>query len=182
VCSNEITPRILDSINAPFPSVLEYQIPAFLADKSYTDPATKKPFLDIPVSQTVYALWIGTNDLGNGAFITNSQVKGKTLNDYVGCLFGVLEKLYKSGARNFVLMNVVPLYLTPQYASPDDGGVTADKFWKDKPADRRGINRKMEQQVNFVNSAMERRLSTMARRYPGSQFALLNTHELVCLP
>lgn len=94
----------------------EYEIPAFIADKSFR--VDGRLFLDIPGDETVYALWIGTNDLGNGAFLTNSQIKGKTLKDYVDCVFDSLDKLYQSGGRYFVLMNVVPLDLAPYVSCP----------------------------------------------------------------
>jgi hypothetical protein len=184
VCSNNITPRLFSQINAPFPAVREYEVPAFIADKAYIDPTTKKPFLDIPPDQTAYALWIGTNDLGNNAFLTDSQVKGKTLNDYVDCVFSRLEQLYTAGGRYFVLMNVVPLNLAPQYATPEKGGVKADKFWPDKPSNLTAISLKMAQQVQFVNEDMRRRaasLETMAKRYPDGHFALFDTHRLVSL-
>jgi hypothetical protein len=182
VCSNNITPRFYSRINALFPSVLEYEIPAFLADKAYTDPKTTKPFLDIPSNQTVYALWIGTNDLGNGGFLTNSQAKGKTLTDYVDCVYSSLDHLYAAGGRYFVLMNVVPLDLAPQYATPENDGVKADKFWPDKPSDTALISLQMANQVTSVNDEMKNRatsLSTMAKRFPGGHFALFDTHSLV---
>jgi len=167
-------------------------IPAFIADK-----ATKNA-LDIPESQTAYALWIGTNDLGNNAFLTNSQVKGKNLTDFVNCVEDTLDKLYAAGARYVVLMNVVPLNLgkslsqlkmaqklilsAPQYATPENGGVRMDKFWNDKPADVAAVSRNMSQEVKFVNDEMKNRvtsLSNMAKKFPGSHFALFDTHSLV---
>jgi hypothetical protein len=104
---------MFDAIKAPFPSVLEYEVPAFIADKAVTDPFTDARLLDIPPDRTAYALWIGTNDLGNNAFLTHSQIKGKTLINYVDCIFESLEKVYAAGGRHFVLMNVIPLNLLP---------------------------------------------------------------------
>ena len=75
VCSNNITPRWLKSIDAPFPSVREYEVPAFIADSQYVEPNGTK-FLDIPSDETVYAIWDGTNDLGYYAFIQDEQVQG----------------------------------------------------------------------------------------------------------
>jgi hypothetical protein len=61
-----------------------YVIPAFLADQAYKNDST--PFLDIPSDESVYAMWVGTNDLGNGAFLTDSQIAGKTIVDYMDCV------------------------------------------------------------------------------------------------
>ncbi|KAF2433500.1 hypothetical protein EJ08DRAFT_628689 [Tothia fuscella] len=178
VCSNAITPRHFDAINTTFPSVLEYEVPAFLVDKVYIEPNSRKPFLDLPAAETVYALWIGTNDLGNNAFITNSQIKGKTLDDYVGCVFEVLNKLYVAGGRNFILLNNTPLDLAPQYATIANGGVTKSRFWQDKPADIDGISRKMSYQVQVANTAMRSRMEALGRQYSEGKFALFDTHEL----
>lgn len=75
VCSNDITPRYFSAIDAPFPSVREYEVPAFIADSKYVEPSGKK-FLTLPEKETVYAIWDGTNDLGYYAFIQDEQVKG----------------------------------------------------------------------------------------------------------
>jgi hypothetical protein len=158
-------------------------VPAFLADKAYSIPTTKTPFLDIPSHQTAYAIWIGTNDLGNGAFLTDSQIKGKTLTDYVDCVYSSLDQLYAAGGRYFVLMNVVPLNFAPQYASLENDGVKADKFWPDKPPNTTEISYKMANQVRFVNDEIKKRASSlniMAKKYPGGHFALFDTHSLVC--
>lgn len=78
VCSNDITPRFFAAINANFPSVLEYEIPAFIADSKVDNIATGLPYFEPAknASNSIYALWIGTNDIGVDAFITDSQVPG----------------------------------------------------------------------------------------------------------
>jgi hypothetical protein len=114
-------------VNAPLPDVQGYEIPAFLADKNVTTD-NNAPFLDIPTGETVYAMWIGTNDLGNGAFLTDSQVAGKTIADYIDCVYEAFDRLYEAGRRYFVLMNVIPLNLTPLYALPADGSTIHPKF------------------------------------------------------
>lgn len=75
MCSNDITPRFFALINEDFPSVKEYEVPAFIADSEYVEPNGTK-FLTIPADETVYAMWDGTNDLGYYAFIQDEQVKG----------------------------------------------------------------------------------------------------------
>ncbi|PGH11392.1 hypothetical protein AJ79_04893 [Helicocarpus griseus UAMH5409] len=180
VCSNNITPRYFDALDAPFPSVEQYEIPAFLEDAHHTDPATGKPFLNLPRRETVYAIWIGTNDLGNDAFMTDSQVPGKTLVDYVECIFGALDRLYDHGGRYFVLMNVAPLDLLPQYAPPERGGVPGTPFWPEKPENITQVSHRMKQAVVAVNEIMELKMgSAMRHRYRGAGVAVFDTYSLL---
>ena len=48
-------------INENFPSVLEYEIPAFLADKTSDRNGTTEAYFMLPLTATnaVYAMWIG---------------------------------------------------------------------------------------------------------------------------
>lgn len=72
VCSNEITPRWLSSINENFPDVI-YEVNAFVADINWVNSSTHTNTLypQRRSDNTVYAMWIGTNDLGNDAFLTD---------------------------------------------------------------------------------------------------------------
>ncbi|PIL25383.1 hypothetical protein GSI_13273 [Ganoderma sinense ZZ0214-1] len=74
-CSNTLTPR-------PFLSVFEYQLPTYFAEKANGSLGALRP------EQTIYTLWIGTNDT-----------------------------LYNSGARNFIFQNMIPLETTPLYSA-----------------------------------------------------------------
>jgi phospholipase/lecithinase/hemolysin len=154
VCSNSITPRFFSAINAPFPAVTEYEVPAFLADSKYTSPnRTVGKFFTGKPRDTVYAIWIGTNDLGNNAFLTDSQIRGKTLADYVDCVYAVVDSLYKgAGAKYFVLMNLAPLYLLPQYATPENGGLPATQYFPEKAGmNITAVSYRMKTQVVTVN-------------------------------
>ena len=92
-CSNSLTDR-------PFPSVFESQLPAFFAEKANGSLAALKP------EDTIYTLWIGTNDVGVGALLTGSQTPGVTVVDTVTCAVNWVQTLYNSGARNFIFQNV----------------------------------------------------------------------------
>lgn len=70
-CSNEIVSRYFDAIDKPFPSVVDDELPSFMADLG-----AQTLYKDRTAENTVYALWIGTNDLGNDAFLTDSQAPG----------------------------------------------------------------------------------------------------------
>lgn len=43
-----------------FPSVIEYEIPAYLADYQVKPPGGM-PYLKLPADETVYTMWIGTS-------------------------------------------------------------------------------------------------------------------------
>ncbi|EXJ59154.1 hypothetical protein A1O7_06585 [Cladophialophora yegresii CBS 114405] len=186
VCSNNITPRWFEAIDAPFPAVLEYEIPAFIADL----PATKvnsTPAVPLynpkPTAQdAVYALWIGTNDLGVWAFLTDSQIAGKVLADYTSCVYQVFDKLYASGGRHFVLMNTAPLDLAPLYANDSYHGVGDNQYWPDKPTNHTAIAYTMRQYTTSVNNVFKYQTPyevKVANRYPSAHFALFDTHTLI---
>lgn len=187
MCSNAISPRTFSTINAPFPAVQEYEIPAFLADKAYTEP-NGAAFLDIPPDETVYAIWIGTNDIGNNAFLTDSQIVGKTLVDYVNCVYSALDRLYQAGARYFVILNLAPLNLAPQYSVPSAGGLAATKYWPDKSVYQPNITEssyKMMEYVVTLNDVFYYQTPyevVVAQRYKGAHLAVFDVHSLVCCP
>lgn len=129
MCSNDITPRTWTSINAPFPAIAQYELPAYLADSAYIEPNGTRFMLDDPAS-TVYSFWIGTNDLGNYAFLTDSQVPGTNIVSYLDCVYNQIQRVYDNGGRYFVLQNVAPLQLTALYGLPGAGGVGKDMCGK----------------------------------------------------
>ena len=127
-------------------------------------------------------MYIGTNDLGNNAYLTDSQIAGNNLVSYTDCVFTQLDRLYSTGARYFVLLNIVPLDLAPLYANDTAGGVGANKFWPDKPDNHTAIAEKMMEQVATVNAIFSYRTPYevgLAGRYPGAEFALFDVHRLV---
>ncbi|KAJ5891234.1 uncharacterized protein N7473_007462 [Penicillium subrubescens] len=165
--------------------VKQDQIPTFLADNEYVNNSTGQRVLDNPSAETVYAIWIGTNDLGNGIFLTEEQPKGMPLTNYTDCVFEQLDRLYDIGARRFVIMNIAPLDLSPQYALPENAGVTASRYWKDKTqynSNLTQISEKMRQYSTLVNSIYEFQVPyqvKITRRYSKSQFALFDVHSLM---
>ncbi|KAG9561461.1 SGNH hydrolase, partial [Aureobasidium melanogenum] len=181
VCSNNITPRTFSTINADFPDVDGYEVPAYLADSKYVYPNGTKA-LDIPVDSTVYSIFIGTNDLGNYAFIDDSQVAGKVIPDYIDCVYQQFSRLYDSGARYFVLQNVSPLQLTPQYGLPSKGGLNATQYWPQKPANTTEVWGRMLETVTTVNDVYKYRTPyevLLAKNFPGAHFALMDMYGLI---
>jgi hypothetical protein len=166
-------------------AVKQDQVPAFLADNSYVSNVTGQPALDNPSSSTVYAIWIGTNDLGNAGFLTEFQPKGMPLTNYTDCVFNQLDRLYAVGARKFALLNIAPLNLAPQYALPEDGGLNNTRYWTTKSeysTNLTQISEKMRQYSTLVNGVFEYQVPyqvKLAKRYPESSFALFDIHSLV---
>ncbi|THV72794.1 GDSL lipase/acylhydrolase family protein [Aureobasidium pullulans] len=181
VCSNNITPRTFSSINALFPDIDGYELPAYLADSKYVYPNGTKA-LNVPVDSTVYSIFIGTNDLGNYAFIDDSQVANKTIPDYIDCVYTQFSRLYASGARYFVLQNVSPLQLSPQYGLPSKGGLNATQYWPEKPANTTEVSGRMLETVTTVNDVFKYRTPfeiLVNKKFPGAHFALMDMYGLI---
>ncbi|KAK5111661.1 hypothetical protein LTR62_004766 [Meristemomyces frigidus] len=180
VCSNEITPRWFSAINAPFPDIAGYEVPAYLNDSAYVYPNGTR-FMDDPPESTVYAIWIGTNDLGYAAFIQDEQVAGTNLTTYVDCVYAQLDRVYANGGRFFVIMNVAPLNLNAEYGAAGKGGVGPNQYWQDKSGNLTEISERMLEQVVSVNALYKYRTPyevELAKRYPGAEFAVYNVHDV----
>lgn len=185
VASNEITPRTFPQINANFPSVLEYELPAFLADLPTKRNGTTTAYFTPSLSATdaAYALWIGTNDLGVDAFLTNSQVPGTSLSTYMSCIYTVLDGLYSAGARVFILMNPAPLELAPLYANSTLHGVNSSDYWPGKNATNITYHAEvMREYVTTLKDLYAYRTlyeALVAKRYPGASFAAFDVNALM---
>lgn len=181
-CSNDITPRIFQSVNVNFPTVREYEVPAYLAEHNLTNPDGSK-FLTVPPNETVYSMWIGTNDMGSYAFITDSQVRGTNIVTYMDCVFAQIQRVYDNGGRYFVVQNLPPLNLAPLYALPEKGGVKSNyAYWPDKGSNLTEISYKMMEYVATTNSIYEYRTPVeveLGNRFKDARFALYDVHGLV---
>ncbi|PQE31364.1 acetyl esterase protein [Rutstroemia sp. NJR-2017a WRK4] len=183
VCDNKIIYRYLAGINGPFPDVV-YEVDAFVADTKYVNTSTKTNTLytNRKSDNTVYSMWIGTNDLGNGAFLTDSSLGETTIPDYIDCIFDRFDGIYATGARYFVLMNLAPLQLSPLYGMPDAGGLNASHYWTDKPSNITEVSGKMKEYTKLSNSVFDYRVPyelLIKRRYPGASIAIFDTNTLM---
>lgn len=181
VCSNKITPRWYATIDANFPSVLEYSIPAYVADSNYTTSDGEK-FLNIPPSGTAYAIWLGGNDLGVGGFLNDAEISGKTIPEFVECIYQAFDKIYQNGGRYFVLMNSSPMQLAPLFATPENGGVGSDHYWTHKPKNITEVSYRMQEHMLMTNDVYKYKTPyelLIANRYPGAHFAIMDTNSLV---
>ncbi|KND93313.1 Thermolabile hemolysin [Tolypocladium ophioglossoides CBS 100239] len=178
MCSNDIISRRLDAINGPFPSVLEYEIPTYKEDLSY---ASLYP--DRRADNTVYVLWIGTNDLGIDGFLGDTQGEGKVLTTFVECVWRFFDQIYATGGRRLVLMNELPLQFAPMYATPGVGGNYNDRYLRDPSAyNTTEFRNKMLAYTTSVNTMFDYGAPFYLRvqsRWPGAIFSIFDVHSLV---
>ncbi|KAH8892920.1 hypothetical protein GQ53DRAFT_121299 [Thozetella sp. PMI_491] len=177
-CSNEIISRMFDDIYRPYPSVLDDEIPSFESDIGF-----KSLYLNRTSQNTLYALWIGTNDLGWDAFLSDSGAPGKTIRDYVECVWSVFDRIYRTGGRRFVLFNQAPLQLAPTYAPQARGGVGDHQYWWTKSRyNETEYSQKMMQYTTAVNTIFEYGAPfqlIVQSRWPGATFTLFDVHSLM---
>ncbi|KAL0580633.1 hypothetical protein V5O48_001363 [Marasmius crinis-equi] len=156
-CSNNLTFRL-------FPSVFESQLPLYFTEK---DNGT----LSLDPEETVYSLWIGTNDLGANALITG-QPKASIV-DVAACMVNWVKVLHDSGARNFIFQNMIPLEQVPMY-SPN---AYPDTFWF---AERNTTEWSvfMRELVLSGNALTRLMLEALVPTLEGSHLAIFDSHSL----
>ncbi|KAK3182210.1 hypothetical protein K4F52_006579 [Lecanicillium sp. MT-2017a] len=178
MCSNNITSHYFDQIQGPFPSVIDYEIPTFKADLAYPN-----LYPDRRTDNTVYSLWIGTNDLGADGFLTDKNVAGTSIPDFVGCAWTTFDEIYKTGGRQFVLFNEAPLQLSPMYAAPENGGTRNNNYWGNKTSyNMTEIEQKMFQYASSVNALYVYGAAfefVVKKRWAGATFTVFDAHELL---
>ncbi|PGH10117.1 hypothetical protein AJ80_07567 [Polytolypa hystricis UAMH7299] len=86
---------------------------------------SKKPdFAPWLAKDSLFAFFIGINDVGNSWWLQNATLYDEIFNVYTG----LLEKIYQSGGRNFLLLDVPPVDRSPMMIEqgPDDQRVEAE--------------------------------------------------------
>ncbi|KAF7796827.1 hypothetical protein EIP86_008011 [Pleurotus ostreatoroseus] len=96
-CSKSLTPLPFESLD---PYLFEVQLPQYLAEKA------NGPLHSVDADETMYTLWIGTNDIGANALLTGEAEPNVTVVDTVTCAMEFLVTLYHNGARNLIFQNV----------------------------------------------------------------------------
>jgi len=175
-CSNLLTPKPGQGPavypNGDYPSVLEYEIPAFAQD--WVPPRRLNPTTTLDPDTTVYSLWIGTNDVGLGALLTENQAPGVTIVNTTQCAIEWMTTLYSYGARRFILQNMIPLQITPMYSSLPDWGGTA---WK-APHNRTDYSIQIQELVAAGNALWDLQMPAALENLPGAAAAVFNSHAL----
>ncbi|RPB16756.1 hypothetical protein P167DRAFT_556450 [Morchella conica CCBAS932] len=173
VCSNSLTPRYLSSINGLFPDILGYEVPAFFAD-------FPKESRKLSNDETLYAIWIGTNDLGGDNIITGLPNVGLT--NYTSCVFETMSKLYNYGARNFVLLSLAPIEHAPLYAPLSEGGSEGPhRFWRGRSGNATVISTRMRDLVQGGNEIFKYRVPAEIHdgALKGAKVAMMDTYGLL---
>ncbi|KAI0770406.1 GDSL lipase/esterase [Fomes fomentarius] len=158
-CSNNLTTR-------PFPSVFESQLPLYFTEKANGS-------LKLKPEETIYTLWIGTNDVGVSALLTGSQTPGVTIVDTVACAVNWVKVLYASGARNFIFQNMIPLEFVPLYAADS----YPNRYWT---AQRNTTEWSvfMKELTTSGNAIAKLMLQALAPKLHGAHLALFDSHSL----
>jgi len=157
-CSNNITFR-------PFPSIFESQLPTYFAE-------VKNRTLNLDPVQTLYSLWIGTNDVGSNALLTGSDNKA-TVVDTTRCAVNWVKVLYDSGARNFLFQNMIPLQLVPTYSR----AAYPNRFWN-APFNATEWSVFVTELTTSGNAISELLLQNLVRALPGAHVGLFDSHSL----
>lgn len=171
-CSNNFTFR-------PFPSVFEGQLPLYFTEK-------QNGTFNLNPEETIYTLWIGTNDIGINTLLVGEGAPGVTVVNTTTCAVNWVKTLYESGARNFLFQNVrlnpttggaythlavqmLPVQKTIVY-SPDS---YPNRYWT---AQRNTTewNLVMTQLVNAGNALSRALLELLAPTLPGSHIGIVD--------
>ncbi|QRW13558.1 carbohydrate esterase family 16 protein [Ceratobasidium sp. AG-Ba] len=172
VCSNLLTPRV-------WPSVLESQIPRYDLDTLIKEDGStyilipNGTYLPLPSQDTLYSIWIGTNDVGADALL-NKPREGISIVNTTACVFDWVKALYDKGARNFLIQNMIPLQLTPMYSAT---GYTT-KYWP-LPHNQTEWSILMSELVQSGNELWAVKTKYIAPlQFPGAVFGLFDSYGL----
>ncbi|KAI1453220.1 carbohydrate esterase family 16 protein [Annulohypoxylon moriforme] len=177
VCTN-IFPGIL-------PTVDDYEVPAFLADVAYVNSTTgtNTLYTSRTPDNTVYALWIGANDLGVNAFLTDSQPAGETLDAFIDCIWPTFDNIYSAGGRRFILFNEAPLNYAPLYRSLEHGGAGNVPRWPDKESyNTTEYEQKVLEYVTLTNTIFDYGSPfqlLVKKKWPNASFSIFDVHQLI---
>jgi len=62
---------------------------------------------------TLFAMYIGSNDIFEVKNLNNTKTMFENLNDILDVISTTLENIYEVGGRNFLILNVAPFYYAP---------------------------------------------------------------------
>jgi len=156
-CSNNLTDR-------PFPSVFESQLPAYFSEVA-------NHTLSLNPEETIYTLWIGTNDVGVSALLTGSD--DASISNVTTCMVNWVQTLYESGARNFIFQNMIPLELTILYSADSYPNI----YW-DTNRNTTEWNVLMTELVLSGNELTQLKLEALLPHIPGAHVAHFDSHGL----
>ncbi|KAM4057933.1 acetylesterase [Hirsutella rhossiliensis] len=175
MCSDALVDRFADIIGGPFPSVLDYEVPAFEADVA--DAANRRRRNNSSHHR----------DDGDGSRLFPDRRRRRadnsvyaTLASFADCVWAVFDRLHHAGGRRFVLVNQLPLELAPMYARPGVFGQGSARFLRDPAAHNvTEFRDKLRQYTTAVNTMFEYGVPFHLRRWPDAVFSLLDAHAIV---
>lgn len=185
VCNSEIVPITFEGIDFAMPGVIDYELPMFERDLDASRLGTDEPYFNPPLDAeaTVYAVWIGHNDLGNNGLISNKQAPGYTIKDITNCVFESFDDLYRMGGRLFVVSTLLPLELSPLYANETLNGLAAPSLWPEKEQlDQNLTANGILSLTTAFNDILKYQTPfelKLSQRYPDAHFALFDGNSLV---
>lgn len=114
------------------------------------------------MEETIFTLWIGTNDVGAGALITGSS-PGATVVNTTTCAVNWVKTLYESGAKNFLYAQMIPLQHTVLYSADS----YPNRFWTlERNTTEWSVL--MTEMVNTGNALSRALLELLAPTLPGA--------------
>ncbi|KAL9105194.1 MAG: hypothetical protein Q9227_009577 [Pyrenula ochraceoflavens] len=173
-CSNTLTP-----LSGSPPDVSSGQLEWFVQDHviSNSTSSSSSSTLDIPGSETLALLWIGTNDLGIHSLLQPDNTttplppfypsipplapgsdNATTLTSLANCQLSTIRTLHTTyGIQNFLLLSTIPLHLTRLYAPLDSGTI----YWP-QPHDGRAWNLNIFHLTTTLNSLLKSGLHSLS--------------------
>ncbi|KAG8740521.1 hypothetical protein FRC12_015973 [Ceratobasidium sp. 428] len=122
----------------------------------------------------MYSIWIGTNDVGLGALLTD-PLKDVSIVNTTACVFDWVQKLYDQGARNFLLQNMTPMWLLPLYSPTGYDS----KYWDKIPRNQTEWSIFIAELVRAGNELQALRTKYIApTQFPGARFGIFDAHRL----
>ncbi|KIJ69630.1 carbohydrate esterase family 16 protein [Hydnomerulius pinastri MD-312] len=158
-CDNNLTYR-------PFPPVFGSQLELYFTEKS-------NHTFNLNPHETVYTLWIGTNDLGVNALISGSDAANVSIVPVRECTVNWVKTLYESGARNFIMQSLIPLDKTILYNSNS----YPNRYWtaERNSSDWEVLMRELTRSGNAITNLM---LEALAPRLPDAHIGLFDSYGL----
>lgn len=65
-------------------------------------------------SDALYVIWIGANDVSDALFVPNTAIQSEMLQSSLENIINQMFRLYQSGARRFLVLNVPDFAITPR--------------------------------------------------------------------
>ncbi len=107
-------------------------------------------------NNTLFAFYMGANDVIDVQFVNNTKSWSQNLDDILNVYFSITEKIYDIGGRHFLFLNVPPLY---------DAPLNAGKKYQ-----------YLTNTVPYFNYFLKSKVVKFAKEHPDSNVLLYNLH------